>query len=349
MSWARRRLAAAVLLVAATLAMATAGCSLVRLPPGAFASPAPAGEEAGTGPAGTGTSAGIADLTIRGRVFFPSYHVQATIGDVATAATVSLIDPRTNQAKATALTDGSGAFALPVTLVPAAGDVYFLEGVKGLGNNAVGKDAVRVRTLIQFRTGTWSGIATGQGITISTATTAVSALVGLHQGFAPVDPAAVIGTVRLGVPSDGVPDTLDAGSTGLTTAEFAQAWRLVSKALVGNHDPIDGIVYTGTGYALKPGISTEPTGPVLVAVDPPIASAGDRIVITGTGFSSSIPDNSVVFDQGVGALVLEASPTRLRVVVPAGAQSGNLVVSVGGIGATASFMVIPIVSGGFNP
>lgn len=330
-----------LLAVAAVVAAATAGCSLLRLPPLAL--------RADTAPETSVAGADTAHLAIRGRVYFPGYVVQATIGDVATAATVSLIDPRDNRTRATALTDSKGAFNLPVNLIPAPGTVYFLEGVKGLGNNAVGKDALRVRTLIQFKDGQWSGIGNAPGIIISTATTAISALVGLHQGFAPIDPAAVIRTVRHGVPSGGLPDTFDAGSTGLTEAEFGEAYGLVQKALIGNHDPIDGIVYTGTGFALKPGISTEPTGPVLAGVDPALASEGDAISISGTGFSSFPGDNSVVFTPSVAGEVLDAAPTRLRVRVPAGAKSGNLVVTVGGIGATASFNVIPSVTGGFKP
>lgn len=287
-------------------------------------------------------------LWIHGRVYFAVRSAQAPISEVAAAATVSLIDPVANETKATTVTNGQGQFTLPIQGIPAA-TTYFLEAVKGLGNNAVGKDAVRVRTLIRYQGSTWASLTglTG-GIVISPSTTALSAIAS-HKGAASVDPGGLIGSIRVGVPSGDLPDTFDDVGTGVTKGEFAQVRDLVATSLVVDWDPFDAIVYTGASFQLKPGVADSLQGPAISYVSPQLAAPGDIVTINGTNFSPTPGSNQISFEPGVATTPGTASATVLKVVVPAGARSGDIAVTVSGKTATVPIAIIPPVDGGLKP
>lgn len=79
----------------------------------------------------------------------------------------------------------------------------------------------------------------------------------------------------------------------------------------------------------------------VTAFSPAAGDVGDRVTLTGTGFSSTPEQNSVRLGS-VQARVLSASPRELVVEVPAGARSGQWIVSVAGNGEARSrqpFMV----------
>ena len=59
-------------------------------------------------------------------------------------------------------------------------------------------------------------------------------------------------------------------------------------------------------------------------------SLGLMVTITGTNFSSKIADNQVKFN-GVVAKNISSSPTEIKVIVPPGNTTGNVVVEVNGI------------------
>lgn len=285
-----------------------------------------------------------------GQVFFPARRqVQASIADVAVAATVSLIDPRLNQTHATALTDERGSFSLDNLGIP-TGAALYLEAVKGLSNNAIGQDAARVRTIVRFRQGTWGSLSGDGGapVIISTSTTALSAIASLRQSSgAPVDPDRLIGSLAVGVPSGDLPDTLhEAG--GVAEAEFGSARGLVAIALLADHDPLEALYYSGGAYQLKAGIAPS-TGPSIRYAEPALASPGQQVVIHGAGFAAERASNTVTFSPGIGADVLEASQTRLEVKVPAGARSGEVRVAAGTEAATVSFTVVLTVDGSLDP
>lgn len=64
-------------------------------------------------------------------------------------------------------------------------------------------------------------------------------------------------------------------------------------------------------------------------------AVGSALVITGTNFSTT-PANNIVTINGVTALVTAATATQLTVVVPAGATSGAIAVTVNGVTVTSS-------------
>ncbi|CAN5764634.1 hypothetical protein BH23GEM9_BH23GEM9_35520 [soil metagenome] len=74
--------------------------------------------------------------------------------------------------------------------------------------------------------------------------------------------------------------------------------------------------------------------PIIDAVSPTLISAGGEVTITGANFSATPGDNAVFFD-GVRGQVISATPTQLRVTVPACLPSREVSVSVG-LGAVMS-------------
>jgi hypothetical protein len=74
--------------------------------------------------------------------------------------------------------------------------------------------------------------------------------------------------------------------------------------------------------------------PVILQANPPRAAAGERIGITGRGFAAEVNGNAVTIG-GAPALVLQASPRELQVVVPpprgdSGQEETPVVVRAGG-------------------
>ncbi len=71
----------------------------------------------------------------------------------------------------------------------------------------------------------------------------------------------------------------------------------------------------------------------LDSISPASARPGAAVTISGKGFSSSVSENIVTFagadNSALAAVVSTASPTSLKVTVPAGAITGNLIVKVG--------------------
>ena len=149
-------------------------------------------------PTGSGGAPGMAldpEAAVSGHVDFGARKTQATIkDDVAPGATVSLIEVTSGQTLATTFTQPDGRFVLQFSngFKPVSGGLYYFEAVKGLSGptgqpNAVGADAVRVRTIASYRRGGWvtlsaKGVTTS--IAISPMTTALSVVVSLRTGTA---------------------------------------------------------------------------------------------------------------------------------------------------------------------
>ncbi|HEY9897589.1 MAG TPA: IPT/TIG domain-containing protein [Pantanalinema sp.] len=288
------------------------------------------------------------EKSLFGRVVFPRYRAQALIEEVATAATVSVIDPVRNETVATSLTDAQGRFRMGFKKQTLANQVYYLEAVKGLSSNAVGKDAVRVRTFIQYQGGGWRSLtsaAPGFAILINQSTTALCLMVSLRESTSPVDPLTLLGRLYPGVPAGDSPDTFvnNPGVTGVQEGDFASLRALVATLLADDRDPFDGVRYENGAYDLKIGFGASLS---VTDLDPALATAGDTVSVRGSGFTASA---SVVFSPAATADLLQATPTALKVRVPQGAATGEVRVSVGGQSATASFTLVPLVSGGLQP
>jgi len=117
-------------------------------------------------------------------------------------------------------------------------------------------------------------------------------------------------------------------AAGAVLAE-AQAAAGVAEAFAAVAPEAAFLEVSGTGaaeYALALGF--EPDLPAITRIVPASAPGGSEVVIEGSGFHTT-PARNVVFFAGTLATVLEASPSALRVVVPALASDGPVTVHKG--------------------
>ncbi|MNL32546.1 hypothetical protein D3C87_1544060 [compost metagenome] len=213
----------------------------------------------------------------------------------------------------------------------------------------MGKDAIRVRTIVQRQKGGWvslTGTMPGAPVSISAGTTALSLISSLRPSEVSVQ--ALIGTIIPGSDPAGAQDVfLDAGTT-VPQAEFVAVRGLVITALSLDTDPFDVVQRSGNAFVLKQGV-VGMRSPQIHTLNPSAASVGSRVLILGENFSSTPAENLVVFTPAATADVLSASSGGLTVRVPPGAASGLVTAGRTGLTATASFTLIPPVSGGLDP
>ncbi|MBU6428617.1 MAG: hypothetical protein KGR26_06390 [Cyanobacteria bacterium REEB65] len=285
-------------------------------------SPAPA--NVGTGFASAPPLAGSVDLGFR-------YRIQAAIGDVAVAASVSFIQPASGStpatAIATALTNSSGDFVINFTnWAPTAGQVYYLEAFKGLNGNQADADAARLRTLVEFSGGTWQSL-TGGTIFLNLATTAVSTAAQLDadQGQT-VTLSGLMNGLNNTADASGSPATLTGTGAGVSVADYDEAYQVVDAALGANEDPLASIAKANGAFALLQG-----RGGNALGIAPGVgADLGDTVTISANAslsFDPSPANDQVSFD-GVPAQVtgVSADLRQLTAVVPEGAVRGPVYV-----------------------
>jgi sugar lactone lactonase YvrE len=286
-----------------------------------------------------------AESGVTGRVEFGARATQATIkDDVAPGATVSLIEVATGNTVTTTRTNADGTFVLKYSngFKPQNNGVYYFEAIKGLAGatgqpNAIGADAVRVRTIASYRRGGWvtlssRGISTA--ISITPMTTALSIVVSLRSTTnRPLDVNTLFGAIRLGVASDGFNDTVDLADPTLV-AMVQSTYTLVLDSFAKDRDPLRWIRLSGADASHNTVML--PDVPFTIAyLSPAEQVALGEIRIVGTNFASLAADNEVAFqtnnDATVSATVLEVSPdlSRLTVQVPATAVNGPVTLTIG--------------------
>ncbi|GGA88881.1 IPT/TIG domain-containing protein [Mucilaginibacter rubeus] len=84
---------------------------------------------------------------------------------------------------------------------------------------------------------------------------------------------------------------------------------------------------------IRAGLVTIVSLPTITSMSPVTGPAGTQITLNGTNFSSTISDN-VVKINGVDATIQKVSDTRLTAVIPPGATSGPVTLTVRGKNAT---------------
>ncbi|MBU6427775.1 MAG: IPT/TIG domain-containing protein [Cyanobacteria bacterium REEB65] len=288
-----------------------------------------------------GSAATTAVPPIRGQVTFASTRtVQATMNDVALKATVSLIDTSLDQTIASGVTNSTGAFTINLQSgwAPDPNATYYLEAVKGLGNNEPGSNAARVRTLIRFQAGTWTSI-TGGTITLDPSTTALSIGAALRNGNpGPFDFSSLIGSVVVGNPDTYKP------VTGLPASDYTALLALVNQLLGANADPVAGIaldVSAGTWNLTNQTLALD-------TLTPTSGSVGATITATGVGFSTRPADDTVRFN-GIAATPGTATGTTMTLVIPPGATSGQTTVQVGNLVALGPLFSVSVVLTAMSP
>jgi hypothetical protein len=276
-----------------------------------------------------------------GRVYWPERQIQASMADVATRATVTLIDTSTSNSLGSTISGPTGAFAIDAArgFVPRGGKLYYVEAYKGLSNNAVSRDAARVRTVVAF-SGGWSSLTGGGGIVLTRGTTALAALMDL-KALTDAQRAALMGRLA----PTGTPPVLgDGGEAAVTQSEFRLAYGFVTTALTGNRDPIDSLIWKNGAPALRAGVGL--SAPQLVDVVPNPAVQGEVVSVYGSDFDPALAGNSVDFG-GVAATPSAVDIGRLVVTVPIGARTGNLTVTTWLGSGSIDLDVLPTIGGWF--
>lgn len=128
---------------------------------------------------------------------------------------------------------------------------------------------------------------------------------------------------------------------GNTLAKIIQVTATSMRAIV----PKQG--YSGA-VSLKVKNSDVCTGPAFTYMAPvtissyaPLAvKVGDTLAINGANFSTKATDNVVKFNNNVAAQVIAASGTQLSVIVPTGAVTGRVSVTIGSHSVTTSADVV---------
>ncbi|MBI6545856.1 MAG: hypothetical protein HY692_03620, partial [Cyanobacteria bacterium NC_groundwater_1444_Ag_S-0.65um_54_12] len=251
--------------------------------------------------------------------------IAALPSEIASSATVSLIDPATGQTVATTLTRSDGAFSLTMpNWRPTSDQPYVLEAMKGLsagGNpNRVGAPAARLRTVVSKVNNQWTSL-TGSRIQISRSTTAVAAIADL-KGLASAQIQLLLSCITIGNPD------LFTSAAGITQTEYDSVWLLVNSALLLNQDPIRNLARnTGDGSFML-----LERGPLVTDFSAGSGASGGEVILYGNGFDPLNVNNIVRF-AGVEAsnVTVDAGGTQLRVSVPPGAVTGPLTLRVGNV------------------
>jgi hypothetical protein len=271
-----------------------------------------------SGQAGTTLATAASQATVlppvMGTVQFPEglRGVQALPSDVLSAATVTLINPATNQAVTSGITNAAGAFQLQFSggFVAAVGNTFVVEAFKGLGNNGPGYASPRFRTIIQLTANGWTSIS-GTTIVINALTTAVAIQSALDATNIPA--SSTIGKIT-------PPATLAANAFAPAhpDAEVYQLSSDISNYLTTNLDPllsVSGVIPSINGFS------------------PSAGGAGTLVTVTGNGFNA-VPGSTTVTFNNVPANVIFVAPrldlagqSRLTVVVPNAFTTGKIRVS----------------------
>lgn len=267
---------------------------------------------------------------IEGQVVFPEarspYTTQATLSEVANAATVVLIDTTANLTRGSTVTDATGRFSMRFSnsFRAVASASYYLEAFRGLGDNAVGKNAARLRTILRYDGG-WQSLTssvTGSPIYLNLGTTALAAIVNL-KGPSRVSVDEAIGRLTV------TPEVFTPFA-GVTGPEFTAVKGIASSLLLADFDPLSGIVYEPG----PPEAFLQRNNSSALACDQASASITDTITLRGVSFDPALPlstSNVVLFNGTATGSVTSISADRqsINVVVPNEAITGPITVRTG--------------------
>ncbi len=300
------------------------------------------------GPLAPGAESASA-LHLRGHVDFgePLRATRATVGEIGTGATVSLIDTSTGYTIATTLSSLQGSFNLspPGGWLPTAGVVYYLEAIKGLSAgttfpNRVSASAARVRTLVTFQGG-WQSISPG-GIVINPTTTALCIVLSLRSmtpssAGRQISPSSLVGVGGAGGATATTPATYAYSDTGLMPPSLVNAAYLaVKQALEADRDPFE-VISLDLSDPQYDRLQYATSGMTVAAVLPNTQTIGSQVQVVGTGFAKLNTGNVVAFAAAAGATVsapvtsVSADGNRMTVTVPGGTVAGPVSVTTAGI------------------
>ncbi|MNX73500.1 hypothetical protein D3C86_1049010 [compost metagenome] len=269
-------------------------------------------------------------------------RTQATLGDIANGATISIIEPASGNTVATTLTapDGSFRFNFKNEFKP-GGKPYFLEAMKGLRANSAGAPLIRLRTLITYKSGRWLSLS-GAVHTLSRSSTALAALSNL-KALTDDQNASLMGCLT--APATDSPGielpaafVVPAGLSGLLDAPtYEKAWTVVDRAIAQDMDPIAGLyIRTASASAALPngvtdayglwnGFGLAADGFILSSLSATTVARGGTLKLYGHGLPRTTTGATVTLGAGGPACPVTAASadgTWLSIQIPAGVMPG---------------------------
>ena len=279
-------------------------------------------------------------VTLTGRVAWPGSRTsQASFTDVARASTVSIIDSVSNQVMATTLTNPDLTFVLTVGNLEIF-RTYYLEAVKGIGENKAANDAARLRTLMRWTSATNYQSITVPSLTVSVETTALSIIANLRS----LNPDSLLGRIDLGPPK-----TFDTVGAGVTQEDLDAVVDLVNQALTSNRDPLFALRFDGTNYLadlrgmLEPAAMGPPL-PYIMGLSRYQAAPGDTVTLYG-GNLDSPPAANILKIGTVAFTVVSGASDHQKLTLPATATSGTMVQTTSNRTASTPFGIVSPLGG----
>ena len=122
-----------------------------------------------------------------------------------------------------------------------------------------------------------------------------------------------------------------------TTATTISSWSATSiVAKVPTGATTGNVVVTVGGVASNGSSFTVLATPTITSLSPTSGAVGASMTITGTNFGSTQGTSTVTFNGTTATTISSWSATSIVVPVPAGATTGNVVVTVGGVASNGS-------------
>ncbi|MBO9542246.1 hypothetical protein J7643_16780 [bacterium] len=269
-------------------------------------------------------------------------QAQATLGDIANGATISIIEPASGNTVATTLTtpDGGFRFNFKNEFKPGS-KPYFLEAMKGLRANSAGAPLIRLRTLITYRSGRWLSLS-GAVHTLSRSSSALSALSNL-KALTDDQNASLMGcltTPATDSPGIEIPAAfvVPAGLSGLLDVPtYEMAWAVVDRAIAQDQDPIAGLYVRAASasaalpngvtdaYGLWDGFGLTADGFVFSSLSAATIARGGTLKLYGHGLPRTTSGATVTLGVGGPACTVTAASadgTSLSVQIPLGISTG---------------------------
>jgi hypothetical protein len=224
--------------------------------------------------------------------------------------------------------------------------VFYAENIAGGANTITVSDTISTGTL-RFAIFEYSGIATANSLDNSAAAEGVSAAPSSGNAATTANGDLVLGTILTANPA-----TFTAGSgfsIEATAPAEPNAKVMVEDGLQALAGPVSATASLASSdswgaaiAAFKSAGGGAGAGPTISGLSPTSGPAGTPVTITGTNFGTSQGSSTVTFN-GTPAAPTSWSTTSIGIPVPAGATTGNVVLTVGGIQSNGvNFITGPI-------
>ena len=211
----------------------------------------------------------------------------------------------------------------------------------GVAAVVTGSTSTSITTSVPLGAGTGPISVTTSGVTINSTSNFTVFGTPSITGFNPTNGAYGVTVTISGTNFSSVPSENTVKFNGISSVVTTSTTTSITTTVpVGATTGPISVTFNGiTGNSSTNFIVPTPT---ITDFTPNSGAVGATVILTGTNFNATSTNNNVTFN-GVAALVTASSTTSLTVMVPAGAMTGKISVSVNGVPgeSTSNFTVLP--------